>query len=501
MNSLIFFNKTVRGHLHKVRDIPCEDYSGTYGDDNGRFFIAVIADGHGDKACFRSSFGSKAAVDIAIDQLKGFAKAALQEDPDKTSFPFLEQLKYPKGIQMHLRGLTDSIISKWYEAVYADLEKNPPTEEDYNAIGEKAESYRAGKHMEHIYGTTLIASLWMENYLILIQQGDGRCDVFYKDGHIDQPIPWDSRCHENVTTSMCDPDVQMRIRHCVIDLEKEPVAACFLGSDGVEDSFPDPDENQAGTHYFYKQLSIETSGMDKAAIEKYLDGLLPEFSERGSGDDVSVAGLVDPVVIQSLLPDYKNTVHAYEIKTQIAAIEAKIISKQRKHNVLRRRYNEAQDEEEKCINAEKICQGNIRRLSQELNDIRTQVNHSYDEMQEKGEKAQRVRIILAAQEQSTYFSRLFLDFFPEYFFEIRTRIETVTKSKVKEYERLREKANAKNAELEAQKKELIHIQSLLSEASTHLKQAKAAFDDYDAEYQRLCTEKQRLLGSIAAGPT
>ena len=38
--------------------------------------------------------------------------------------------------------------------------------------------YDRGERLEHIYGTTLIAGLLTESYLLLIQQGDGRCVVF-----------------------------------------------------------------------------------------------------------------------------------------------------------------------------------------------------------------------------------------------------------------------------------------------------------------------------------
>lgn len=492
MDRLTYINKTVRGHLHKVRDIPCEDYSGSYGDVDGRYFIAAIADGHGDKACFRSSTGSKSAVEIAIDQLKDLAEVALSEDLEKTSFPLIEQLKYPKGVQMILKGLTDRIISKWYEFVTEDLTNNPPTDEEYESIGDRADSYRSGERLEHIYGTTLIAALWLPEFLILIQQGDGRCDVFYADGSINQPIPWDSRCHENVTTSLCDIDVDTSIRHCVIDLSQKKVVACFLGSDGVEDSFPDPDENQAGTHYFYQKLAIAIDGMDKSSAEAYLDDLLPGFSERGSGDDVSVAGLIHNDAIQVLLPDYAEAVRTFETSEQVRALEAKIISKQRKHSILQRKFTESKADVEQCNQSVQICQGRITRLTQELEDLRNQQTAAFAEMQEESEEAGKARDYLDEQEQSDSF-RALLRYAAEGFGLFRTRIEDAYQSKAMAYENLSSKVSAKASELETEEHELSQYKAALEDAQSRLQQAQEAFEEYDAEYQRLCAERENLL--------
>ena len=71
-------------------------------------------------------------------------------------------------------------------------------------------------------------ALMVSKYLILIQQGDGRCDVFYKDGSVDQPIPWDERCKGSTTTSMCDTDAFASIRSAVIDTEERGVVACYI---------------------------------------------------------------------------------------------------------------------------------------------------------------------------------------------------------------------------------------------------------------------------------
>ena len=67
MGSFYAFNTTVKGYLHQKKNIPCEDASESYSDENGRFQIAVVADGHGDPACMRSAAGSRRAVEITVD--------------------------------------------------------------------------------------------------------------------------------------------------------------------------------------------------------------------------------------------------------------------------------------------------------------------------------------------------------------------------------------------------------------------------------------------------
>ena len=72
MNDFYIFNKTVRGHSHITKNTPCEDNSGFL--QTGSNYIITIADGHGDSTCFRSSLGSKFAVESAIENLSEFAK-------------------------------------------------------------------------------------------------------------------------------------------------------------------------------------------------------------------------------------------------------------------------------------------------------------------------------------------------------------------------------------------------------------------------------------------
>lgn len=497
MGKLTAFHKTVQGYNHVKAGTPCEDFSDSYQDEAGRFCIGAVADGHGDEACFRSSFGSKTAATIAVECLKELGNAYFQEDTS-TSMPIKEQLGYERGRRILLRQLTDRIISAWSRTVLADLEANPPTEEELSGSGRMENVYRSGERLEHIFGTTLIAALWLPEYLILLHQGDGRCDVFFDDGRVEQPIPWDSRCYENVTTSLCDPDSADAIRTCVIDLKSKHVVACYLGSDGVEDYYPNADETQEGTHCFYRKLSVAVSKLDpdSEAVETMMEPLLENHTREGNGDDVSVAGIYMKDELERLAVQMDKDVKMFEDndtrQRQLLAYEQKIGSMQRKHGILQRKFSEAQADADRCNQSVQVCQGRIVRLSQELEDLRNQQASAFAEMQEESEEAGKARDYLDEQEQSDSF-RALLRYAAEGFGLFRTRIEDAFQSKAKAYEALSGKVSAKAAELETEEQELSQYKAALEEAQSHLQQAQEAFEEYDAEYQRLCAERDNLL--------
>lgn len=339
MKAFISFAKTVIGHLHIQKNIPCEDSSDNFSDQEGRYHIAIVADGHGDPACFRSEIGSQIAVEVSKASLQNFAEMFFSSESNMQS-----KLAFPKERRQAMKQLTDFIISQWTSRVLQHLEENPPAEEDWEKIGDKKAEYLEGKHLEHIYGTTLIAALMVSNWLILMQQGDGRCDVFYEDGTVDQPIPWDDRCFENVTTSLCDEDAAQRIRSQVIDTSLYPVIACYLGSDGVEDSY----RTMEGTHVFYRELSCELVERPGTEFEDYLEGYFPDFSRNGSGDDVSVAGIVDVEGLRAHVQEFRNSASAYELNEEFERHNARLISMSRKHGILKRRLDEAQAAYETC---------------------------------------------------------------------------------------------------------------------------------------------------------
>lgn len=366
MSNYTVFHKTVRGASHIRRETPSEDASSSFSQEEGLYHIAVVADGHGDPSCFRSSIGSKTAVTIAEECLKSFAETALATRGSDRAIE--EELSILKKRTLLLKQLTDSIISRWAEAVLRELAENPITEEELQAAGSKAADYSQGNNLEHIYGTTLMAALLIGKKLILLHQGDGRCDVFYEDGTVDQPIPWDDRCQGNATTSMCQADAAESIRTCVLDLGEKPVIGCFLGSDGVEDSF----RNMEGTHVFYRKLSCKLVSQELTEFEAYLEDMLPKFSASGSQDDVSVAGIVDIEGLKAYAEEFQSIAESYDREEKIYILQYKQAEYQkrldedmpRKLGILAKQAEDAKQKLAECLNRQQECKEDLDRLQQ-----------------------------------------------------------------------------------------------------------------------------------------
>ncbi len=389
MSDFITFHKSVMGYLHEQKQKPCQDCSGDYnGEEEGKpYYIAVIADGHGSSACPRSEVGSKKIVEIVLEDFKEFAKTMLKEREEADgSFGIYEQFAIPKYQRQMMKTLTDSIVSKWKKAVIKHLNSNLPSEEEIEKSGEfYAEQYRRREHLEHLYGTTVIAALRLPDYFVLIQQGDGRCDVFYEDNTVNQPIPWDPRCHENITTSMCDVDVLQSIRSNVILLKEKSVIACYMGSDGVEDSYIDSslEKNDKhymeGTHMFYRNITCQlldcyekvasSKEKCKSNFENDLENQLPKFSETGSGDDVSVSGIVDLEKAKQFKEAFKKNVIRYNLQDELRQWEEKLGSMERKYGILEQRANKIRSRKEEV---RKECE-EVKRKKKELEEEKTKL--------------------------------------------------------------------------------------------------------------------------------
>lgn len=305
---------SVRGSSHIRKDIPCEDFGIKKSIDGAKIFAS--ADGHGDPNCLRSSIGSEYACRIACESLENFAQNVAENGFESRLF---DRLECPALMDRLIR----SIIAKWTSEVDAELSRNPITDEEYATASRLGDEFRRGIRTERMYGTTLIAGLLTDKYLLLIQQGDGRCVVFDADGRATQPIPWDDRCVGTATTSLCDPDAARSVRYHVINLEENPVIACIAGTDGVEDSFPTSMEK---THAYYRNILAESCAMGVEAMEQTLANDLSELSKQGSADDVTVSGFVDVKRTKKFLADFEKANELVNIRDELALVNNRIKS-------------------------------------------------------------------------------------------------------------------------------------------------------------------------------
>ena len=273
MNTTYDFAFSEQGYNHIKADKVCQDSSGHYSDD--LMAVVVVADGHGSDNYPRTDRGSSFAVEATITAIREFVKTVEDSviDISEDSDSYLEQL-------------AKNILANWYAAVDADLEKYPFSEEELSKVSDKYKKrYMSGQRQEKAYGTTLIAVCQTRNYWFGLQIGDGKCVCISQDGSMYEPIPWDEDCQANITTSICDSEAIEEFRYCFM---KECPVATLMGTDGIDDSYADAEE----MYVLYRSILAIFAEHGRETGESEIQAFLPGLSRKGSGDDVSIAGIV-----------------------------------------------------------------------------------------------------------------------------------------------------------------------------------------------------------------
>jgi hypothetical protein len=109
--------------------------------------------------------------------------------------------------------------------------------------------------------------------------------------------------------SLCDEKAFANFRYC-FHTENFPVAI-YVGTDGIDDSFG-VYGNDERLFEFYRNLtkSFAQNGLDGG--KKELAEFLPVLTAKGSGDDVSISGIVDLEAIKALSFDKPEASSAKE---------------------------------------------------------------------------------------------------------------------------------------------------------------------------------------------
>lgn len=271
-NSIPPFNCTKQGFSHIKANKVCQDFSGCYRDK--LFSTIAVSDGHGSERYFRSDIGSRLAVEITIQCVKEFVSEFYTRKGIEEEMVRL----FRDNPDQYMRQLESSIVARWRNKVNEHYSNNPFTN--------KESSINDGNSHDIVkaYGATLISVTVVKGYFWFgIQIGDGRC-ITINDNKADQPIPKNKKCFLRITTSLCDEEPLKEFRHYVDDHIPEWI---FIGSDGIEDSFKDDIE----LHNFYLEIIrlFKKRRLNKALRE--INAYLPILSQKGSGDDMSIAGI------------------------------------------------------------------------------------------------------------------------------------------------------------------------------------------------------------------
>lgn len=243
--------KTV-GAAHVRGGKGCQD-AFCFRDLGGAAAIAV-ADGHGSPRSPRSAEGAQIAAEVAVKWLEDLWHSLT---PDSGA-PNLSAIK-----QTAENVFSRGVVREWRARI--------------------AERPDAPRDVEE-FGSTLLAVLATEHYLLCTQLGDGDILLVNQNGSVERPMPPDERLFANETTSLCMSDAWRDMRTEVRHIFDDPPALIVVATDGYSNSFVDDEAFlKVGPDYL---ALIREQGLP--GVVATLEASLAEVSRRGSGDDISV---------------------------------------------------------------------------------------------------------------------------------------------------------------------------------------------------------------------
>jgi hypothetical protein len=272
------FAASAQGERHKKYGQPCEDFALHYRDD--RRSLAIVSDGHGSDICFRSGRGSRFACEAAAECFENFTGQLFADYSRRGKFS--AKNFYP-AFDALLPGLCASIHEAWKRRALDDWKNDAPVFETLNL-----DRAVYDENVFVAYGCTLIAVTATNAFWFGVQIGDGKCIALENGGGFSEPIPWDEACQFNITTSLCEENAPGLFRHFAgVELPE----ALFIGTDGVDTSFQ-LEENGKKTAAMYRIILDNFKGEGFEKGRRQLEDFLPILTGRGSGDDVSIAGIL-----------------------------------------------------------------------------------------------------------------------------------------------------------------------------------------------------------------
>lgn len=278
---MLTFHHTCTGSSHLASGRPCQDAS--YCETSDRMSIAIVSDGHGGVIHSRSDVGAQMALRAAQYVIDNNPLTSWQDS-------FIRP------------ALFDEIVRTWRDLVTEHYNMIRALDETDNTPLFEDISVENSQEINMLYGCTLMVACVHPNGWFAFQIGDGKCVTINQihtcsasaDNNptcniqkmVTEPIPTDDRCFLHMTTSLCDPDAASEFRFCGGNEETTPVAI-FLGSDGIDNSWG---TEQALHNFYIEVLKHCTSAED---VTRDLAEALPQLSQAGSQDDMSVAAIVD----------------------------------------------------------------------------------------------------------------------------------------------------------------------------------------------------------------
>ena len=248
---------SVQGARHLQHNQTCQDACAIKMTED--IVVMALADGHGDKKHAHSDVGAKVAVDIACELLA----EALVNHRNQVGVS-------DRRLEQFLDGsLAKRIIWEWNQRLNVQLH--------FSADGAWNEGLIS-------YGTTLLAAAIAPEFAIFFQLGDGDI-LLLSEGEAAVIFEQSEELYGTVTHSLCQPSSyhHARVHCCSFTLPPELV---IMSTDGIRDSLQGDREQYIRIAHWLSQ-QVEKKGW--ATFTDQLPSWLSSLSEKGNGDDVSLA--------------------------------------------------------------------------------------------------------------------------------------------------------------------------------------------------------------------
>lgn len=379
--NIVVFNVTRIGSGHIKHGKPCQDASLSWESEDGSVQIAIVSDGHGGDTYVRSDVGSKLAASIALKHLVEmsknpalYGKLMFQKKGEVTARPtskikvvdpknpteselqqirqdnlFIKQYKQNEEQDKVIGLLFKGIVDEWHDAITKDSQENPLTEYELGMLG--------GNRIEKAYGATLLAFMRTPYYWFAFQIGDGKMLCCDETLTWREPVPWDCNCFLNMTTSLCNRNPLPSFRYAYDGTGSFPMAV-VMGSDGLDDSWVTMQNLQ---DFYTQTLKIFLEEGKEKTVEELAE-YLSKLSQRGSHDDMSMAGIIDLSLVGEALKMYNLRKEGLTLQSEFQSRKKEI-----------EKYNSERKEIEKKLTAAEEQLKKIEKQRSDIEALRTEL--------------------------------------------------------------------------------------------------------------------------------
>jgi serine/threonine protein phosphatase PrpC len=282
------FGGSARGAAH-IRDLlPNEDAVAWDSDEEGRWAVVAVADGHGHAVAVRAAAGARLAVGVAIDRAVACCRDLRGADA----------LLAKETAQR----LQEEVTVEWQAALEADLASAPLSEAELASSGSR-QTLSSQPHLA--YGTTLLVTLAAGASIVAFQIGDGDVVAVRTDGQVLRPLPVDDRLVGTRTTSLASRTANSDFRASQVAADEDSIEVVIAATDGYVNSFSADDGFAEAGRDLWKLLHE----VGPSTVQGALVGWLESTSSEGTGDDATLAILFD----RSAIPvdrDERDTITA-----------------------------------------------------------------------------------------------------------------------------------------------------------------------------------------------